>query len=75
MQALQGNAEMDRILTLLAVQERMGLAEEGPLPPRALADAAIQARPKLQRVVGSSGSAEDSLGRPAYFQVSSTCWE
>ncbi len=45
-QAVQANAEMDRILTLLAVQERLGLAEEGPLPPRALADAAIQARPK-----------------------------
>ncbi|BDA43944.1 Nuclear pore complex protein NUP133 [Coccomyxa sp. Obi] len=42
-QAVQGSAEMDRILTLLAVQERLGLAEEGPLPPRALADAAIQA--------------------------------
>ena len=46
MQAVQANAEMDRILTLLAVQERLGLAEEGPLPPRALAEAAIQARPK-----------------------------
>lgn len=36
---------MDRILMLLAVQERLGLVEEGPLPPRALADAALQARP------------------------------
>lgn len=46
MQAEQGREEMDRILTLLAVQERLGLAAEGPMPPAALAKAALQVHPE-----------------------------
>lgn len=41
-QAVHVRDDMDRILTLLAVQERLGLAAEGPLPPAALAQAAIE---------------------------------
>lgn len=41
-QAVHVRDDMDRILTLLAVQEKLGLAAEGPLPPAALAQAAIE---------------------------------
>jgi hypothetical protein len=40
-QALQGVDQSNRVLTLLGAQQRLGLEEAGPMPAKALAEAAL----------------------------------
>jgi hypothetical protein len=39
---VEGEQQMNSVLALLEVQQRLGLQDQGPLPAQALAEAALQ---------------------------------